>query len=97
MKPAAKKPQRCAIYTRVSTENGLEQEFNSLHAGRSGDSPVDLLSLSRPRVVVGVAAGLARARDHNAKANPFLGPHNRWSRSHQWAIGLYAAQPDVPW
>jgi site-specific DNA recombinase len=34
MKPAAKKPQRCAIYTRVSTENGLEQEFNSLHAQR---------------------------------------------------------------
>src|SRR5450631_2770639 len=28
------KPQRCAIYTRVSTENGLEQEFNSLHAQR---------------------------------------------------------------
>ena len=34
MMPAAKKPQRCAIYTRVSTENGLEQEFNSLHAQR---------------------------------------------------------------
>jgi site-specific DNA recombinase len=34
MKPAAKRPQRCAIYTRVSTENGLEQEFNSLHAQR---------------------------------------------------------------
>ena len=34
MKPAAKKPQRCAIYTRVSTDNGLEQEFNSLHAQR---------------------------------------------------------------
>jgi DNA invertase Pin-like site-specific DNA recombinase len=34
MKPVAKKPQRCAIYTRVSTENGLEQEFNSLHAQR---------------------------------------------------------------
>jgi site-specific DNA recombinase len=34
MKPAAKKPQRCAIYTRVSSENGLEQEFNSLHAQR---------------------------------------------------------------
>ena len=27
-------PRRCAIYTRVSTENGLEQEFNSLHAQR---------------------------------------------------------------
>jgi site-specific DNA recombinase len=34
MKSADKKPQRCAIYTRVSTENGLEQEFNSLHAQR---------------------------------------------------------------
>ncbi len=28
------KPRRCAIYTRVSTDNGLEQEFNSLHAQR---------------------------------------------------------------
>jgi site-specific DNA recombinase len=31
---AAPKSQRCAIYTRVSTDNGLEQEFNSLHAQR---------------------------------------------------------------
>ena len=31
MKPASRKPSlRCAIYTRVSTEQGLEQEFNSL-------------------------------------------------------------------
>src|SRR3954466_6655528 len=30
MKPA--KPVRCAIYTRVSTEQGLEQDFNSLDA-----------------------------------------------------------------
>jgi site-specific DNA recombinase len=31
MKPADRKPNlRCAIYTRVSTEHGLEQEFNSL-------------------------------------------------------------------
>src|SRR5215216_2488131 len=28
------KPLRCAIYTRVSTEYGLEQEFNSLDAQR---------------------------------------------------------------
>jgi len=27
-------PQRCAIYTRKSSEEGLEQEFNSLHAQR---------------------------------------------------------------
>ncbi len=31
---ATPKIQRCAIYTRVSTDQGLEQEFNSLHAQR---------------------------------------------------------------
>ncbi len=30
MKPAVSRLLRCAIYTRVSTEHGLEQEFNSL-------------------------------------------------------------------
>ncbi|MGO9774879.1 MAG: recombinase family protein [Roseiarcus sp.] len=34
MKPPTLKTQRCAIYTRVSTDQGLEQEFNSLHAQR---------------------------------------------------------------
>ena len=28
MKNATTKPVRCAIYTRVSTEHGLEQDFN---------------------------------------------------------------------
>ncbi len=28
------KKVRCAIYTRKSSEDGLEQEFNSLHAQR---------------------------------------------------------------
>ena len=32
-KPAARK-LRCAVYTRKSSEEGLEQEFNSLHAQR---------------------------------------------------------------
>jgi site-specific DNA recombinase len=32
MKPSSIKSVRCAIYTRVSTEHGLDQEFNSLHA-----------------------------------------------------------------
>src|SRR5437868_8532446 len=32
MKPSSVKPVRCAIYTRVSTEAGLDQEFNSLDA-----------------------------------------------------------------
>ena len=29
MKPASVKQVRCAIYTRVSTDHGLDQEFNS--------------------------------------------------------------------
>ena len=34
--PKAQVPRivRCAVYTRKSTEEGLEQEFNSLHAQR---------------------------------------------------------------
>jgi DNA invertase Pin-like site-specific DNA recombinase len=32
MKAGSAKPVRCAIYTRVSTDQGLEQDFNSLDA-----------------------------------------------------------------
>src|SRR5258708_29613697 len=32
MKTPSVRPVRCAIYTRVSTEHGLDQEFNSLDA-----------------------------------------------------------------
>jgi DNA invertase Pin-like site-specific DNA recombinase len=32
MKTGSVKPVRCAIYTRVSTDQGLEQDFNSLDA-----------------------------------------------------------------
>ena len=32
MKTPAVKAVRCAIYTRVSTDHGLDQEFNSLDA-----------------------------------------------------------------
>ena len=34
MEPLRQKTLRCAIYTRKSSEEGLEQEFNSLHAQR---------------------------------------------------------------
>src|ERR1700758_5076705 len=34
MKPHNERALRCAIYTRKSSEEGLEQEFNSLHAQR---------------------------------------------------------------
>src|SRR5215472_3339182 len=33
-KPMPKPERRCAIYTRKSSEEGLEQDFNSLHAQR---------------------------------------------------------------
>jgi DNA invertase Pin-like site-specific DNA recombinase len=36
MKPGVAKQVRCAIYTRVSTDQGLEQDFNSLDAQRDG-------------------------------------------------------------
>ena len=32
MKASPVRPVRCAIYTRVSTDQGLDQEFNSLDA-----------------------------------------------------------------
>jgi site-specific DNA recombinase len=32
VKKGSIKPVRCAIYTRVSTDHGLEQDFNSLDA-----------------------------------------------------------------
>ena len=32
MKTGGSKQVRCAIYTRVSTDQGLEQDFNSLDA-----------------------------------------------------------------
>ena len=38
---------------------------------------------------------LRETGDRHAKANPFLWPHNRRPSSHQWATGLYAAQPNV--
>jgi site-specific DNA recombinase len=34
MKDQTTRRLRCAIYTRVSTEQGLEQDFNSLDAQR---------------------------------------------------------------
>jgi hypothetical protein len=34
MEQSKPKTQRCAVYTRKSSEEGLEQDFNSLHAHR---------------------------------------------------------------
>ncbi len=55
MKPAVFKPLRCAIYTRVSTEHGLEQEFNSLDNQREAAEAygIGIKAMSRqPRAAV---------------------------------------------
>ena len=45
MKPANPKASlRCAVYTRVSTEHGLEQEFNSLDNQREASEAICQLS-----------------------------------------------------
>jgi hypothetical protein len=36
VKKLSTKPVRCAIYTRVSTEHGLEQDFNHTDQSLSG-------------------------------------------------------------
>src|ERR1700722_8048040 len=36
MERGKSQPRRCAIYTRKSSEEGLEQDYNSLHAQREG-------------------------------------------------------------
>jgi hypothetical protein len=40
--------RRCAVYTRKSSEEGLEQEFNSLHAQRELAHPNMRLCMCGP-------------------------------------------------
>ena len=49
MKAALVKPVRCAIYTRVSTDQGLDQEFNSLDAQHEKSSLDPSPALTRSR------------------------------------------------
>ncbi len=58
---------RCAIYTRKSTEEGLEQPFNSLHAHRPGGMQANNraenshLPIHTPDVPGGGPAGVGEA------------------------------------
>ena len=45
--PKVSRPVRCAIYTRKSTEEGLEQEFNSLTPNASRPRPISPASSTR--------------------------------------------------
>ncbi len=47
MKPQpTRRSLRCAIYTRVSTDQGLEQDFNSLDAQREASEAYIKMALS---------------------------------------------------
>ena len=65
--------QRCAVYTRKSSEEGLEQDFNSLHAQREAceafiKSQAGRVGVwSRPHTTTAAfLAGLWRARHYSA-------------------------------
>ena len=67
MKTGTTKPVRCAIYTRVSTEHGLEQDFNSLDAQHDA---AQAFPQSGPRRVDPRGIGVSRLFD----------PPAEWSR-----------------
>ncbi len=48
MEPAKASSRRCAIYTRKSSEEGLEQDFNSLQAQREACEAFIKSQQSRP-------------------------------------------------
>jgi hypothetical protein len=50
MKAPSVRPVRCAIYTRVSTEHGLDQEFNSLDAQYDAASAYIKMAANRIKV-----------------------------------------------
>ena len=67
--PASVRKRRCAVYTRKSTEEGLEQAFNSLDAQREACEAFVLSQRAEGRVLVpdryddgGVSAGPSTAR-----------------------------------
>jgi hypothetical protein len=68
MEPGKPKTLRCATYTRKSSEEGLEQDFNSLHAQREacesfiscathGDLPDTLLAPERASLLLAAHRG----------------------------------------
>ena len=67
--------RRCAIYTRKSSEEGLEQEFNSLRGG----------NLERPaaqRLLTDIRAGridIAVVYRRQSRANPSLKPNSQFT------------------
>jgi hypothetical protein len=81
MKPHKEQALRCAIYTRKSSEEGLEQDFNSLHAQREACEHTSEVS----RVKAGACARL--------RITTAAFPARRWSVPHSnscWRISKRA-------
>ena len=75
MKAPSVKRVRCAIYTRVSTEHGLDQEFNSLDAQYDAASAYIKSQAHAGWALIRI--GVERLRD----------PPTEWSRQFE-ALGL---------
>ena len=63
--PGRKRTFRCAIYTRKSSEEGLEQDFNSLQAQREACEAF-IASQQHEGVPIGLFAGIHRASSIDA-------------------------------
>ena len=68
MKPHKEQALRCAIYTRKSSEEGLEQEFNSLHAQR------EACAFIRSQQEEGWRLRKSSYDDGGFPARPWIGP-----------------------
>jgi hypothetical protein len=88
-KPATLPVVRCAIYTRKSTEEGLEQEFNSLDAQReSGELFVRSQAAARGgRCLAGPLRRRRLHRRQHGTARPEAadGGHRGGARSTAWS------------
>jgi DNA invertase Pin-like site-specific DNA recombinase len=65
MKTGSAKPVRCAIYTRVSTDQGLEQDFNSLDAQYDASAAIAGLALLSSAYADGTGFNRTRSRDRD--------------------------------
>ena len=81
------KPVRCAIYTRKSSEDGLEQDFNSLHAQREACAAYVLSQASESWTLLpdeyddGGLSAVRSSGQHSSACLPMLQPARSTSLS----------------
>jgi hypothetical protein len=70
MNPVVPKPQRCAIYTRTSSEHNLDLEFNSLDASVRPARPVSRARPIRAGASTRIATSMAGCSGPRSTALP---------------------------